>query len=57
MAVKIIIGAVVGGAIGFGMNYLCIMTGGACPLMKFKVTAIFVWALIGAMIGAVIGNR
>ncbi len=57
MVTKIAIGAVIGGAIGFGMNYLCMMTGGACPLMKFKIVAIFVWALIGAAIGAAVGNR
>ncbi len=49
--VKILVGIIVGAVIGYGANYLCMLTGGACPLMKSKITSIIIWVLIGGMVG------
>ena len=52
MAINILIGAAIGAGVGFGMNYLCHLTGGACPLMNNRFAAVVIWALIGGLIGA-----
>ena len=49
---KIILGALIGGGIGFGMNYLCKLTGGACPLMSNPIASVIIWGVVGAMVGA-----
>ena len=49
-------GAAIGGLIGLGANYLCVLTGGACPLMDNKVVAVVLWALIGGVFGAMTGR-
>ena len=49
---KIIIGVVLGACVGIAGNYLCRITGGACPLMSNKLVSIILWALIGGLIGA-----
>jgi len=56
MIIRIIIGAVVGGLIGLAGNYLCTITGGACPLLKSRIVAVLIWALIGGMFGAMSGK-
>jgi hypothetical protein len=56
MFIKILIGVVIGGLIGLGANYLCMLTGGACPLMNNKIVAILLWALIGGIFGAMAGK-
>jgi len=50
--VKILIGVILGALVGLGGNYLCKLTGGACPLMNSRLISIILWALIGGMIGA-----
>ena len=50
--IKIIAGAIIGALVGFAGNYLCKLTGGACPLMSNRIISILLWALIGGMIGA-----
>jgi hypothetical protein len=57
MLIRILIGAVVGGLIGLGGNYLCMLTGGACPLLNNRIVAIVLWTLIGALFGAVSGGK
>ena len=52
IVIRILAGLLIGAGIGFGANYLCHMTGGACPLMSNRLTAIVIWALIGGLIGA-----
>lgn len=54
--VKIVAGVVVGALVGWGSNHLCMLTGGACPLMKYKLIAILIWALIGGLAGAMIAK-
>ena len=54
--IKIIIGAVIGGLIGLGANYLCMLTGGACPLMSNRIVAVIAWTLIGTAFGAMAGK-
>lgn len=51
MLIRVLIGAVIGAIIGFGGNYLCHLTGGACPLMNNRIVAVVLWTLIGAMVG------
>ncbi len=45
---RVLIGALVGGAIGFGIGYLGKCTSGACPLTSNPIIS----TLIGAMLGA-----
>ena len=52
MLVRILVGAFIGGFIGLGANYLCIMTGGACPLVNSRLIAVILFALLGGMFGA-----
>lgn len=49
---KILAGLIIGALIGFGANYLCKLTGGACPLMNNIIVSIVLWALIGGMVAA-----
>ena len=57
MFIRILIGAVIGGLLGLGGNYLCMLTGGACPMLSNKIAAIILCATIGAMIGAMSAGR
>ena len=50
--IKIFLGVIIGALLGLGGNYLCRITGGACPLMSNKIISIILWALIGGMVGA-----
>jgi len=50
--IKIIIGIIAGGLVGLGGNYLCKITGGACPFLSSRIVAVILWALIGGLIGA-----
>ncbi|MBD3295806.1 MAG: hypothetical protein GF392_00375 [Candidatus Omnitrophica bacterium] len=49
---KITAGAAAGALTGFGANYLCKLTGGACPLMSNMIMSVIIWALLGAAVGA-----
>jgi len=49
---KIVIGAVIGGAIGLGLGYFGKCTSGACPLMSNPVVSTILGALIGALLAA-----
>lgn len=49
---KILSGIAIGALLGLGGNYLCKLTGGACPLMSNKIISIALWAFIGGMVGA-----
>ncbi|MDD5085718.1 MAG: DUF6132 family protein [Candidatus Omnitrophica bacterium] len=49
---KFIIGAVVGGAIGFGIGYLGKCSTGACPLTGNPIVSTTVGVLIGIGIAA-----
>ncbi len=50
--VRPVIGAVIGGAIGFLMYRFVGCKTGACPLTANPFTATFVWAGIGALLAA-----
>jgi len=50
--IKILIGVVLGAGLGIAGNYLCKLTGGACPLMSNKIVSVVLWALIGGLVGA-----
>lgn len=41
-----------GAGLGIAGNYLCKLTGGACPLMSNKIVSVVLWALIGGLVGA-----
>ena len=49
---KILAGLIIGALIGFGANYLCKITGGACPLVSNRILSIVLWSLIGGMVAA-----
>ena len=49
---KILAGLILGALMGFGANYLCKITGGACPLISNIIVSIILWALIGGMVAA-----
>ena len=49
---KIVIGAAIGGVIGFGLGYLGKCTSGACPLMSNPAVSTVLGALIGALLAA-----
>ncbi|MBD3379193.1 MAG: hypothetical protein GF408_01880 [Candidatus Omnitrophica bacterium] len=53
MFMRMLIGGAIGALAGLGANYLCMITGGACPLMRSKVVAVILWACIGALLAAV----
>ena len=50
---KVFLGVIIGGAIGFGVGYFGKCTSGACPLTNSPVTSTIIGALIGAMISMV----
>lgn len=50
---RIFLGVVIGGAIGFGVGYFGRCISGACPLTSNPVTSTIIGALIGAMISMV----
>ena len=49
---KILAGFIIGSLVGFGANYLCKITGGACPLMSNVVVSVVLLGLIGAVVAA-----
>lgn len=49
---KMILGIVIGGAIGFGIGYFGKCASGACPLTSNPVISTIIGAVIGAMIAA-----
>lgn len=57
MIIRMLIGVIVGGLIGLGGNYLCMLTGGACPLLSKRIVAIILWAVIGGILGAASAGR
>ncbi|MDD5174608.1 MAG: DUF6132 family protein [Candidatus Omnitrophota bacterium] len=50
---KMILGIVIGGVIGFGIGYFGKCASGACPLTSNPIIS----TIIGAMIGAMIAGR
>ncbi|MFA6078236.1 MAG: DUF6132 family protein [Candidatus Omnitrophota bacterium] len=50
---KMLLGAIIGGAIGFGIGYLGKCTSGMCPITNNPVVS----TIIGAMIGLIIGMK
>ena len=48
---KIVIGAAIGGIIGFGIGYLGKCTSGLCPLTSNPIISTILFATMGAMIG------
>ncbi|MDP8299313.1 MAG: hypothetical protein P9L88_05375 [Candidatus Tantalella remota] len=57
MIKRILIGAAIGAAIGFGANYLCYLTGGTCLLMNDKLTSVLLGMFVGGLVGSVLGNE
>ena len=49
---KIILGIVIGGAIGFGIGYFGKCVSGACPLTSNPIISTIIGATIGAVIAA-----
>lgn len=47
---KMILGAIIGGAIGFGIGYFGKCTSGACPLTSSPLISTIIGVLIGLMI-------
>lgn len=47
---KMLLGAVIGGAIGFGIGYFGKCASGACPLTSNPIISTIIGALIGSMI-------
>jgi len=47
---RVVIGIIIGGAIGFGLGYFGKCTSGACPLIGNPIISMVIGALIGAMI-------
>ncbi|MBL7157069.1 MAG: hypothetical protein ISS92_02775 [Candidatus Omnitrophica bacterium] len=47
---KIVIGMLIGGAIGFAIGYFGRCASGACPLTSNPVTSTIIFALIGGLI-------
>jgi hypothetical protein len=50
---KIVLGILIGGAIGFGIGYFGKCTTGACPLTSNPVISTIIGALMGAMIALI----
>jgi uncharacterized membrane protein YedE/YeeE len=48
---KMLLGLVIGGVIGFGIGYLGKCTSGACPLTSNPIVSTIIGALIGLIIG------
>ncbi len=57
MLIRTLIGMVIGGLFGLGGNYMCMITGGACPLLSKKVIAVILCALIGGALGAMSAGK
>jgi F0F1-type ATP synthase assembly protein I len=49
---KIILGVVIGGIVGFGISYLVKCTSGACPLTSNPIISTIIGAVLGAMVAA-----
>jgi hypothetical protein len=49
---KMILGIVIGAAIGFGIGYFGKCASGACPLTSNPVISTIIGAMIGAMVAA-----
>ena len=49
---KMVLGIVIGGAVGFGIGYFGRCVSGACPLMGNPVLSTIVGALVGALLAA-----
>ncbi|MDD5496563.1 MAG: DUF6132 family protein [Candidatus Omnitrophica bacterium] len=47
---KILLGVVIGGAVGFGIGYFGKCASGTCPLTSNPIISTIIGALIGAMI-------
>ena len=47
---KVALGIVIGGLIGFGIGYFGKCTSGACPLTSNPIVSTIIGALLGAMI-------
>ena len=47
---KVILGVVIGGAIGFGIGYFGKCSSGACPLTSNPIISTIVGAIIGFMV-------
>lgn len=52
MTVRMILGAVAGAVFGFVQYKWVGCQTGACPLVGNPFTAVFMWGLIGGMVGA-----
>jgi len=49
---KILLGALIGGLIGFAIGYLGKCTSGMCPLTNNPIVSTILFALVGGMFGA-----
>ena len=49
---RVVIGIIIGGAIGFSLGYFGKCTSGTCPLTSNPFTSTIIGALFGAMIAA-----
>ncbi len=49
---RMVIGVIIGGAIGFSVGYFGKCASGTCPLTSNPFTSMFIGALFGAMIAA-----
>jgi len=47
---KIILGILIGGAVGFGIGYFGKCASGVCPLTSNPIVSAIIGALVGAMI-------
>jgi len=56
MLLKLVIGSVVGGAIGVGIGYAGKCAGGGCPLTCNPIGGMAVGVLMGALIVSTVGN-
>jgi hypothetical protein len=50
--IKILAGMIIGGLIGYGANYLCMITGGACPIAANKTVIVTLGIMAGGLISA-----
>jgi hypothetical protein len=47
---KVVLGIVIGGAIGFGVGYFGKCASGTCPLTRNPLISAFIGAFLGAMV-------
>jgi len=47
---KLLLGIIVGGAIGFGVGYFGKCASGACPLTSNPIISAIIGAIVGAMV-------